>query len=300
MLGRVTPLLDPLLDPLTSEVILGIPTWVDVTAVAIGALSGALLAVRHEFDINGTLMMAIVTGLGGGLIRDVLLQVGTPIALTSPWLLPTALVVGLVVVLFSRRMDSISTRLRSAILLSDAVFLGVYSIVGTAKASGAGLPGASCVLLGVLTGLGGGLLRDILINEQPEVLRPGAFVAMTSVAGCTFYVWAGHGRPPTLLVGVAAVLLIIAFRVVAIWRRWESPPARVLSSALSPSRLAASRLPVPRLTVRRARAAAAEDAPDPAAVVAPAAVTTPARRASRVRTVRRSAALRHAARRDGE
>lgn len=212
-------------------VVTGIPTWVDVVAAAVGALSGGLVAVRYRFDINGTLLLAIVTGLGGGIIRDVVLSAGPPVAFRSPLLLPTALAVGLVVVVFAHNVDRIAARISRLVLVVDAVFLGVYSIVGAAKGINAGLPGVSCVLLGVLTGLGGGLLRDILVNEQPEVLRPGAAVAMTSVAGCTLYVAAlgGVGRSVGAVpLALVSGMVIVALRLVAVWRRWESPPATEL------------------------------------------------------------------------
>ncbi len=216
-----------------------IPTWVDVVAAGVGALSGGLVAVRARFDINGTLLLAIVTGLGGGIIRDVLLSAGPPVAFRSPQLLPTTLAVGLVVVIFARNVDRIAARVGRLVIVTDAVFLGVYSIVGTAKGLNAYLPATSCVLLGVLTGLGGGLIRDILVNEQPEVLRPGAFVAMTSVAGCTLYVvavGAGLDAFGSVALAVTSGLVIVALRLLAVWRGWESPSAAELP-AISQIRL---------------------------------------------------------------
>jgi uncharacterized membrane protein YeiH len=215
----------------SGTIVASIPTWVDVAAAAVGALSGALISVRNKFDINGTLLLAIVTGLGGGIIRDLVLQQGIPVAFSSPLLLPTTLAVGTVVILLARRIDTITARLTRFMILVDAVFLGVYSVVGTAKGINADLPGVSCVLLGVLTGLGGGLLRDILVNEQPEVLRPGAVVAMTSVVGCSFYVatvaWLDLNN---WALGFAAIGLIVGMRLIAVWRRWESPPTTELPS----------------------------------------------------------------------
>jgi uncharacterized membrane protein YeiH len=214
------------------EIVPKIPTWIDVTSVTIGAISGALLAVRQRFDISGILLLAIVTGMGGGMIRDILIQKGTPVALTSPWLLPAAIIVGAAISLFSRTIDEMHARTRGLIVVVDAVFLGVYAIVGTTKGLEANLPAASCVFLGVLTGVGGGLLRDVLINEQPEFLRPGGFVAMAAIIGCTFNVVAVRSFDLAGGVGVIGIAIIVAIRLLAVWRGWESPvPTDVYVSA---------------------------------------------------------------------
>ena len=215
----------------SSEIVASIPTWVDVAATAVGALSGALTSLRARFDISGTLLLAIVTGLGGSIIRDLILARDVPVAFSSPLLLPTAVGVALVVILSARHIDAIAEHLGGTILVVDALFLGVYSIVGAAKGINAELPGASCVLLGVLTGLGGGLLRDILVNEQPEVLRPGAVVAMASVLGCSFYVLAVDVLElNTWALGSASIVVIVLIRLLSVWRRWESPPTAELPS----------------------------------------------------------------------
>jgi len=202
-----------------------IPTWIDVAAVALGAVSGALVAVRNRFDVSGIVMLAIVTGLGGGIVRDTLLQQGPPAALTSLWLLPTAIVTGTVIVLFSQTIDLLHERSRIVLVAVDAVFLGVYAIVGTARGLDAGLPGVSCVLLGVLTGVGGGLLRDIVVNEQPEVVRPGAFMAIAAVIGCALTVALVRLAGLATGVGIAGIAVIVAIRLLSVWRRWESPVA---------------------------------------------------------------------------
>lgn len=200
-----------------------IPLWIDVTSVSIGAVSGALTATRLRFDVSGVLLVAIVTGLGGGLIRDSLLQSGPPIALTSRWLLPAVVIAGAATFLFSRSIDTVHSRMGQASIGIDAAFLGVYSIVGTAKALDADLPAVSCVFLGVLTGVGGALLRDVMINREPELLRPGALLAVASGAGCIVFVLSVRVLhvPP----GFAAMSIgvIVALRLIAVWRKWESP-----------------------------------------------------------------------------
>jgi uncharacterized membrane protein YeiH len=196
----------------------------DIGAVGLGALSGALTAVQRRFDINGILMLAIVTGMGGGMIRDTLLQQGPPVALTNRWMLPTAVIVGLVTFLFGRLVQALHKRLTPVIGVVDAVFLGVYTTLGTAKALDAGLPGMSCVLLGVLSGVGGGIIRDVLVNDEPQVLRPGALYSIAAIAGCSSYVIAVRVLDVSRYVGIAAIALIIVIRLLARWRGWETAP----------------------------------------------------------------------------
>jgi len=207
----------------TAEIVGTIPLWMDVTCVSLGAVSGSLTAVQRRFDINGILMLAIVTGLGGGLIRDTLLQRGTPVALTSRWMLATVLIAGAVTFLFARLVLALHKRLSPVLAVVDAVFLGVYAIVGTEKALKAGLPGVSCVLLGVLSGVGGGIIRDMLVNDQPQVLRPGALYSMAAIIGCSSFVLAVRVFDVARFVGIGAIALIVAIRLSARWRGWETP-----------------------------------------------------------------------------
>jgi len=202
-----------------------IPLWVDLTAVVLGGIVGALAAARARFDINGALILAIVTGLGGGIVRDLLLG-RSPIALTSPWLLPAAVVVGALTFVFSRQIDAVHGRLRIVMIVFDALLLAEYTVVGTAKAVAVGLPIISCVLLGATTGVGGGVLRDVLLRRQPIVLRPGTFEATAAVVGALVQ------SLLALVVGgwiaaIIAFVLIVALRLLSVFLRWETPAARI-------------------------------------------------------------------------
>ena len=209
----------------TAVEIVNIPLWVDICAVSLGAITGALVAVRQRFDIGGIVLIAILTGLGGGLIRDTLLQRGTPVALTSPWLLPTAVLGGLLISLFSRTVDRLHRPFDGWFMVLDAIFLAVYAVVGTAKGLEAGLPAVTCVLLGVFTGVGGGMLRDVLINDQPAVLRPGTFMATAAAIGCTAAVLLVRQFHLSKGVGAVGIVAIVGIRRLSVWRGWESPLA---------------------------------------------------------------------------
>ncbi|SHN45089.1 trimeric intracellular cation channel family protein [Cryptosporangium aurantiacum] len=225
---------------------LTIPAWLDAASAAVGGLFGALTARQAGLDLMGSVVIAVATGLGGGLLRDTLLQRGTPVALTNPWLISTALVAALGGILFAR----VATRLSTPFALLDALFLGVYSVVGADKAVRAELPLVSCVLLGVITGVGGGVLRDILVGDRPVLLRPGAVYATAAALGATLY------AVPVSLTGNAgvwfgpAVALVVALRLGAIRLGWSTPSpeavdARVAAVAALPARLA-RRVPIRR------------------------------------------------------
>lgn len=216
----------------TAVEIVDVPLGVDLAAVALGGLSGAVVAVRHRFDVGGVVVLAIVTGLGGGIIRDTLLQRGTPVALTSPWLLPAAVVAGCVTFLFSATVATNATWTGRLYTVLDASFLAVYAAVGTAKGLEAGLPAVTCVLLGVATGTGGGLLRDVIVNTQPDLLRPGAFYASAAAVGCTVEVVLVRQGGLSTGAGYISIVVIVALRLVSVWRGWESPePTDVLRAA---------------------------------------------------------------------
>lgn len=203
-----------------------IPLGVDISATALGAIVGALAAARARFDINGALIVAVATGLGGGIIRDLLLDRGFPVALSSPWLLPTAIVAGVLTFLFSRQVDFLHGRVRPLAIVLDALFLGLWTIVGTAKAFDAGLPYVSCVFLGVMTGVGGGVLRDILLNRQPSVLRPGTLEAGASLVGAIVQAGVAFVVDP-LIAALIGFVIVVGVRLLSVFLRWETPPARI-------------------------------------------------------------------------
>jgi len=199
-------------------------TIVDVIGLGAFALSGALLGVRRQFDIVGIAVLAIVTSVGGGIIRDVLAGHLPPAALTSTWWLAIPLAATAVTFWFHRLI----ARMTGAVEVLDAVGLGVFCAGGTAAASAAGLPPLAAILLGTVTGVGGGILRDVLAGVTPAALSPESrLYTIPAVAGCslvaaTFAV--GINGP---LTQTAAALGISAFRLLALRRRWHAPTARV-------------------------------------------------------------------------
>jgi uncharacterized membrane protein YeiH len=210
--------------PVTS-VAAQVPPAFEITATFAAALAGALVGVKLRFDLVGVLTLAVISGLGGGIIRDVLLNTDV-YALQNPRLLAAALGAALVVFFFF----SVADRLQWSLFLIDAISLGIFAAIGSDKALLAGLAIIPALLLGTITAIGGGLLRDVLTNDVPQVLRPGGFYASVAVAGCITYVglvsWLNVVKPLALLV---TVVLVVGLRLITYWLGWQTPTATDLT-----------------------------------------------------------------------
>lgn len=200
---------------------LAIPLWLDAVAVGFGGLAGALMARRRGFDIVGVLFLAVIGGLGGALLRDLLLQVPLR-ALTSPWLLPSAFLGGLLVAPLLALVGPLRFRRDVAFVLLDAMSLALYSILGTDRAMTAGLPPISCVFVGTVAGVGGALIRDVLINEQPEHFKPGSFYVLAAIPGCIAYWILRTVELPVLVSAAVSVAAVVAIRMSSWSLDWQT------------------------------------------------------------------------------
>ena len=192
----------------------------EVTATAVGALSGALIAVRKRFDIIGVVTLAVVAGLGGGIIRDILLQKYGIAAFQHEYLLWTALIAALVGFFFADLVRSG----RRLFLLVDALSLGLFAVIGADKGLIANIGVFAAIMLGAITSTGGGVLRDVLTGEVPNVLQPGSLYAAAAVLGSIAYVtlvaWLDVVKPAAALV---AVLITLGLRLLSVWFGWSTP-----------------------------------------------------------------------------
>ncbi|KAA2252134.1 trimeric intracellular cation channel family protein [Solihabitans fulvus] len=197
----------------------------DLLGIAVFAASGALAAVRARLDVFGVVVLGVTTALGGGIIRDLLLGIHPPSALRSwPYLLVPA-ATGLLVFWFHPQV----ARLRRAVLLADAVGLGLFVTSGTTTALTHHVPAYTACLIGVTTGIGGGALRDVLLREIPLVLRREIY-AVAALAGAIVVAlgqWLRLPAGPVALIGSA---LVVALRGLAMWRHWNAPVARGVES----------------------------------------------------------------------
>jgi uncharacterized membrane protein YeiH len=194
--------------------------WLDLGGVFFFSVSGSLLAARKQFDIVGSLLLASLVSLGGGVIRDIILNT-TPAAFSNPaYLAPPLLAAVLVYFLFSSVQ-----RFTSLLILFDAGGLALFCITGTLKALSFGMNPFAAVLLGVTTAVGGGLLRDVTANEVPQLFDPRDIYALPAFTGAalTTILWMTGSFNAVSACVVAAV--VFAFRVTA-WRRsWHVPLA---------------------------------------------------------------------------
>jgi uncharacterized membrane protein YeiH len=192
----------------------------ELVGVAVFAASGALAAARARLDVFGVVVLGLTTALGGGVIRDVLLGVHPPSSLRSwPNLLVPA-VTSLAVFWFHPQV----ARLRRAMLLADAVGLGLFVTAGTTTALNLGAPPYTACLIGMTSGIGGGAIRDVLLRQVPLVLRREIY-ALAALAGAIVVVVGAWLRLPSGPIVVVASAIVVAIRLLALWRSWNAPTA---------------------------------------------------------------------------
>lgn len=189
----------------------------DMIGIIAFAASGALVAGRHDMDLLGGLTLAFVTGIGGGTLRDLLLDV--PVFwLSQPNYLWACLAGFAIIYGLQQRIDDAS---RATINMVDALGLAVFTIMGAKKTLALGHNPAVAMLMGMLTGCGGGMIRDILANEIPLILSRKRLYATASLAGGGLFV-ALHGLHPQLAV-LASFVTVLIIRVGALWFDWRLP-----------------------------------------------------------------------------
>lgn len=185
------------------------------------AVSGALLAARKEFDLVGSLLLASLAGLGGGVTRDVMISQGLPVALANPLLLLPVL---FAVVLVATRLLH-ENRLRRTMLVFDAMGLSLFCLTGTVIAFDAGLNPVACALLGLTTAVGGGTLRDVVANEVPQIVVPRGIYAMPAMLGAGLTVLTLELGIFNLWFGVGISCLVFTVRMLSLRFGWRIPLA---------------------------------------------------------------------------
>ncbi len=200
--------------PLDSALLL-----LDFAGIAVFAASGALVASRKQMDAVGFVLIGVVTGFGGGTLRDLLLGRTPVFWLDRPELLATAAAAALLVFFTAHLLES---RFK-ALLWADAVGLALFAVVGAEIALIAGASPWAAVLLGVLTATGGGILRDVICNELPLILRREIYITAAAVAATAYVALrlAPLPRDVALVSGIGAGFLL---RAAAILRGWSLPP----------------------------------------------------------------------------
>jgi uncharacterized membrane protein YeiH len=200
--------------------IAGLLLTLDLAGTAVFATSGAAVGVKHQLDVFGVCVLAFVAGNAGGMLRDVLIGAVPPVAFGG-WLYVTvSILAGVVTFHWHPRLE----RLHTPILTFDAAGLGLFSVSGTQKALAYGANPLVAALLGMLTGIGGGMLRDILVREIPSVLRQDLY-ALAALAGAGVVVLGAQLHLPPTATTIGGAALCFTLRVIAIRRGWGLPTA---------------------------------------------------------------------------
>ncbi len=198
---------------------------IDFLGVFFGALGGALAAVRdtrYKYDLVGVTGLAIVSALGGGITRDLILQRGAPLAFADPRYLMTAMA-GAALGMLTRQAGRNTDRV---IIFMDAVALGLFAVAGSTRALHSGLSWLPAWLLGIATAVGGGCLRDVLSGRTPRIFERGEFYAIPAALSAATYLACDALRMPRQMATVAGILSGVTLRLLAMKFHWETRPIR--------------------------------------------------------------------------
>jgi uncharacterized membrane protein YeiH len=200
---------------------MSLPYVLDLAGTFVFALSGAMAGVKRELDLFGVLVLSFVAANTGGIIRDVLIGAVPPGAISDWHYVGVSLAAGIITFCFPTAI----LRGKNPVQLFDAAGLALFAVTGAHKALLFGLNPVMATLLGMLTGIGGGMARDVLLAEVPIVLRADLY-AVAALAGAAIVVIANALHLPSGAAALVGALLCFGLRVLAIKRRWHLPVAR--------------------------------------------------------------------------
>ena len=192
----------------------------DLCGTFVFALSGALAAVRRQLDLFGVLVLSFAAANSGGIARDLLIGAVPPAAIGDWRYLAAALAAGLLTFFWAPLIE----KLQNPVRMFDAAGLALFAVAGAQKALAFGLNPVMAALLGMLTGIGGGMVRDVLLTDVPMVLRADLY-AVAALAGAAVVVLGAALGLPSTPTAIAAALLCFGLRMLAVRRGWRLPIA---------------------------------------------------------------------------
>jgi len=195
-------------------------TLLDLAGTFVFAISGAMRGVKQRLDLFGVLVLSFVAATSGGILRDLLIGATPPPAITDGRYLTVSAAAAAVTLVRFRTVEHV----RKPLLIFDAAGLGLFCVTGTSKALAYGLTPLAAVVLGILTGIGGGIVRDVLSGEVPEVFR-GEIYALAALMGSLVAVLGQRLHWPPTPTMVAGALICFGIRCLALWRGWRLPLA---------------------------------------------------------------------------
>lgn len=199
---------------------------VEIIGTIAFAISGAMIAIERELDLFGVCFLGAITACGGGILRDVILGQTPPQSFINYVYLTTAVITSLIVFLIAayRRKHTFHMWKYSDAVLNvfDAAGLGIFSIIGVQNTVNAGYGDNAffCIFLGMTTGVGGGMLRDMMSKSTPAIFRKHIYAVASIIGAICYYYLRAYGRPLAILVTTGVVILI---RVLAAHYRWTLP-----------------------------------------------------------------------------
>jgi len=214
MAGSIAPIVESSIIPL-------LVTVLDIVGTFVFALSGAAAGVKRELDVFGVLVLSFCAATAGGIARDVLIGAVPPAALSDWRYLATALLAGAI----TFRWYPAIARVRNPVQLFDALGLALFAVSGTQKALAHGLSPVMAALLGMLTGIGGGVARDVLLSEVPSVLRADLY-AVAALAGAIVVIGGELAGFPSTITAFVGASVCFVLRIAAIRYHLHLPIAR--------------------------------------------------------------------------
>lgn len=182
------------------------------------AMSGSFAAMQKRLDPFGVLIIAFITSVGGGTVRDLLLDV--PVFWMHDLIMCTVI---FITCIFSMIFKSIENKFQVTLFIFDSFGLGLFTIIGIQKGLNADLHPLICLTLGTITGCFGGIIRDILLNRIPLIFRKEIYATACIVGGSVFLILVNYSRLSYAFVQISTILLIVAIRTMAVKYHWQMP-----------------------------------------------------------------------------
>ena len=212
--------------------VIDVPLWTNALAIGVGSLQGAMYASGfrdRKLDLLGIAIIGVATGLGGGFLRDILLA-RLPLALTENWYIGVAVGAALVGMLFGRIMS----RVDWLITTLDALTIGLFGAIGVTTALTLGLPDVPAIFVGVISAVGGGVLRDMLLSMPISVMHVGSLYAVAAGAGTLVLITMNAFGSGLIAASITCVAVTTTIRLLAVRFGWSLPEQRVLKGLRNP------------------------------------------------------------------
>ena len=195
-----------------------IPIYLDLVATFVMAVTGAVAAIRRGYDYIGVMILAFLVGVGGGVLRDGVFLNRVPLAVRDSRYLATVLLACIAGFLFAKARREV----RTAMMVIDAIGLGCYAVFGTETSLDAGVSVIGAGMIGLINGIGGGLLRDISMREEPVLFQPSEHYAGAAILGIIVFLTLDSLEVGRLAAGTAGVIATTGLRVLSAYFGWRT------------------------------------------------------------------------------